>query len=119
MRRCADSPSRLYAAGALPPTGATLPFSKGQQKTIANGLIVRSCETCDDQIEAVAAGGATHLAIDVLGYFVAPDVPALTYVPDALSGNCASVSIPQPAAPGVRALPPPAADLRVAARGTR
>lgn len=88
---------KLYAAGELQPTGATLPFSKGQQKTIANGLIVRACRTCTDQIEAVASGGATHLAIDVLGYFAAtdvPDIPNLAFVPDAISGNCATVSIP-------------------------
>ena len=86
---------RLYAAGALAPTGAVLPFNKGQQKTVANGLIVRACRACDDQIEAVASGAATHVAIDVLGYFEASDVPpALGFVPDAISGDCASVVIP-------------------------
>lgn len=93
---------RLHAASTPPPTGATITFAKGQLPAVANGLIVRGCDTCADQLEVIANGAATHVTIDVHGYFTQaqlpeapepPEVPALTNVANSISGQCGSVQI--------------------------
>jgi hypothetical protein len=93
---------KLFEAGAGAPFGAALTYYKGVQKTVANGLIVRSCTTCGDQIEARAFTAGTHVAIDVLGFFQSaefpdppepPEVPLLFPVGPAFNGPCASTSI--------------------------
>lgn len=76
-------------------------YFKGAQKSITTSAIVRVCGTCVDQIEANATGSATHLAIDVVGYFnqvVLPDPPPAPTPTAAtvISGGCSTVGVTNP-----------------------
>lgn len=92
---------KVFEANATPPAGNTLVYFKGAQKSITTSAIVRVCGTCVDQIEANATGSATHLAIDVLGYFdqvVLPDPPPAPTLTAAtvISGGCSTVGVTNP-----------------------
>jgi hypothetical protein len=96
---------KVFEANAAPPAGNTLVYFKGAQKSITTSAIVRVCGSCVDQIEANVSGSATHLAIDVVGYFdqaVLPDPPPPPPPPPTLvpvtvvSGGCSTVGVTNP-----------------------
>jgi hypothetical protein len=70
--------SGLYsAAGGLKawgfnspePNASVINWQAGQSGAIANGVILMGCFSCADDITIRAFGDATHIIIDVMGYF--------------------------------------------------
>jgi hypothetical protein len=72
---------RVWPFGGVAPTASVLNYATVTGLNIANGVVVPICDpavaTCTDDLVIQADVSATHLVVDVLGYFAAPEVTAV------------------------------------------
>jgi hypothetical protein len=58
----------VYGYGGTAPTASAINYSPGQY-AIANQSTLIGCDGCMDDVTMYAFGGATHVILDVMGYF--------------------------------------------------
>jgi hypothetical protein len=63
-----------WAAASAEPSASIINYGPNVSGGIANGLTMTGCNNCVDDITVRAIGTATHVIIDVVGYYDAPVV---------------------------------------------
>lgn len=60
---------KAWGFGGTEPNASIINYSSSIAPAVANGLILTGCYACSDDITVKTFGSATHIIIDVIGYF--------------------------------------------------
>ncbi|MDR7420719.1 MAG: hypothetical protein QN178_17625, partial [Armatimonadota bacterium] len=60
---------KAWGFGGTEPNASIINYSSSISPAVANGLILTGCYACADDITVKTFGSATHIIIDVVGYF--------------------------------------------------
>jgi hypothetical protein len=69
---------KAWGFNSTEPNASVINWQAGQSGAIANGVILMGCLGCADDITIKAFGDATHVIIDVMGYFQEASATAST-----------------------------------------
>jgi hypothetical protein len=81
---------KAWGFNSTEPNASVINWQAGQAGAIANGVILMGCFSCADDITIRAFGDATHVIIDVMGYF--QEASATTATVSEFLGSSASVT---------------------------